>query len=422
MAQAEPEPGVPEPTEQDASVPAHRNKGARAKRRGAGMRGLARGLARGVLALVFIVGAGTSLLPWGRAATRVVLLLPPLLSNSQPAPFVAIGEGVKHTSFTIPYAGGTAFLDVYAPTTPVPPIPGARGGLLIIPGLTDTRGDPGVINSVESLARAGEVVMDVTTPTLIAADLSPVDSDAVVRAFLRLASWPGVAPNRVGIIGVSGGGPLACLAAVDPRIRDRVAFIFQYAGYYDVKDLLRAIGRRAIDIDGRLEPWVPVPLTLTVLANVLAPTLPAPDGARLQSGFDLNNPNPLTPDDVALLSPQGAAAYHLLEGDEPNEVDANIALILPAAGDLFRQLSPSSIVDQIRAPIYLLHDRSDPSIPVTEARDFAAALTRLHHRHDYVELNILAHAEVRSGLSLGAQISGGAHVTRLLFDVLLVGS
>jgi dienelactone hydrolase len=335
---------------------------------------------------------------------------------------VDVGEGVRHAQLTIPSDGGTVFLDVYAPTAPVPPIPGERGGLLIIPGLLDNRGDPALINLVESLARTGFVAMTMTTPALLAADLSPTDSDAVVQAFLRLARWPGVGASRVGIIGISGGGPLACLAAVDPRIRDRVAFITQYAGYFDVRTMLGAIGRRAIDIDGRLERWVPNPLTLTVLANVLAPTLPAPDGARLQSGFDLNNPNPLTPDEVALLSPQGAAAYHLLAGDEPDEVAANFAVILPGAGDLFRQLSPSAIVDQIRAPIYLLHDRSDPYIPVTEARAFDAALTRLHHPHDYVELNILAHAEVRSGLSLGAQLSGGARLVRILFDVLLVGS
>jgi dienelactone hydrolase len=418
MAQANPEPQPP-PADEHRSAERAAGQARQGRRRGIK---IARSCARGLLALLFFVGAGTSLVPWGRAAARGVLLLPPLLTTSQPAPFVAIGEGVRHTALTIPYASGSAYLDVYEPTTPAPLLPGARGGLLIIPGVTDSRADPGLVNLSESLARSGAVVMDMTTPTLIAADVSPDDADAVVRAFERLASWPGVGSDRVGIIGISGGGPLACLAAVDPRIRDRVAFITQYAGFYNVQDMLRDIGRRAIMVDGRLESWVPIPLTLSVMANVLAPTLPAPDGPRLAQGFDYLNPNPLSPDEVAQLSPEGAAAYHLLQGDQPDNVDANIAVLLRVAGDLFTQLSPSSVISRIRAPIYLLHDRADPSIPVTEARDFAAALTRLGHPHDYVELNILAHAEIRGNLSPFAELGGGIGLARILFDVLLVGS
>src|SRR6185437_12410600 len=136
---------------------------------------------------------------------------------------------------------------------------------------------------------------------------------AVVQAFQRLARWPGVGANRVGIVGFSGGGPLACRAATDPRIRDQVAFITMFGSYYDVRDYLGDIGRRAITENGKLVPWHPTAVPLEVLANVLAPTLPSPDGARLQVGFAFENANPLTPDEVALLSPQGQAAYHLLQ-------------------------------------------------------------------------------------------------------------
>lgn len=379
-------------------------------------------VARAVLLLLVAIGLCTSLVPEGRAFARGALLLPPLLFPDHVGAGVAGAEPIRHTQLTIASATGPVYLDVYAPTTPPPPIPGARGGLLFIPGVGDNRTIPQLINLSESIARTGEVVMEMTTPTLIAYDLIPGDSDAVVQAFKRLTTWPGVGANRVGIVGFSGGGPLACLAAADPRIRDQVAFITMFGSYYDVRDYLGDIGRRAIVENGKLVPWHPTAVPLEVLANVLAPTLPSPDGARLQAGFAFENANPLTPDEVALLSPQGQAAYHLLAGDRPAQVAANIATLLPHAGDLLAALSPSSVLDQIKAPVYLLHDHGDTSIPFTEAQDFAAALTRLHHPHDYLIFTIFDHTEVRSDLPLGELLDNGARLVRILTDILTVGS
>ncbi len=378
--------------------------------------------ARAVLTVVLLAGAITSLLPGGRAGARGALLLWPLLTSSQPQPFVTVGEGVRHTALTITAASGPVYLDVYEPEMPVPPVPGERGGMLFIPGVGDNRTVPQLINLSESLARSGEVVMEMTTPALIAYDLAPTDSDAVVAAFQRLATWPGVGRDRAGIIGLSGGAALACLAAVDPRVRDHVAFVMSFGGYYDATHMLRDFGRRAIEENGHSYPWTPDTVPLYVLATVLAHRLPEPDATELPEAFTFDNPTPLTSDDVARLSPEGEAAYHVLAGDQPDRVDANIATLVPAAGDLLTALSPSSVLSQIRAPVYLLHDRGDRFVPFTEAQDFAAALTRIHHRYDFVEVGIIAHTEVRAGQPLGSLIKDGAGLGRLLYELLLVGS
>jgi acetyl esterase/lipase len=369
-----------------------------------------------------VVGLATSALPWGRAAVRGALLLAPVLSTSQPAAYVAIGEGVRHTSLKIAAADGPAYLDVYAPAGPPPPVPGARGGLLLVIGVGNNGPLPQAVNLADSLAESGEVVMEVTTPALLNFDLKPADGDAVVRAFQRLEAWPGVGRGRVGIVGFSAGGPFACLAAADPRIRDQVAFLVSFGGFFDVSSVLHDLGRRALEVDGRLQPWTPNPVALNVLANVLADRLPESDAARLRNGFDWEHPQPLSPDDVALLTPAGQAAYHLLAGDEPDRVDANIATLRPLAGDLLTALSPRSVVAGIRAPIYLMHDRSDPYVPFTEGRAFAADLARLHHRYEYAEFSIFQHTEVQSGQPVWSLLIDGAKLARILYSVLLVGS
>lgn len=365
-------------------------------------------LARGVLLVVFALGVFCSVTPWGRAATRAVMLLPGIVAATQLGPIVANGEPIRHVALTVPSRGGTVNLDVWSPTTAPAPIPGVREGVLVIPGVGDERGEPQLINLMESLARTGVVAMAMTTPSLIAYTLSPQDSDAVVQAFLTLAHWPGIGTGRVGILALSAGDALASLAAADPRIQSTVAFLTFFGGFYNAEDLLRVVGHRAVEVNGHAQAWQPNIVPLTVLANTLATTLTPGEGNEISNAFNFNDPQPLSADQVAGLSPPAQAAYHLLAGDEPDAVDANLAALSPAMQSLLHALSPSTVVARIRAPIYLLHDVTDEYVPFTELRDFAAALARLGHPYTFLEVTIFQHTEVRSTLPIGPLIHDGS--------------
>ena len=378
-------------------------------------------LARVLLALIFVAGAFFSLVPTGRAAARAAVLLPALLGQQAPGVLTLADEPVRHTQMSVPSRGGDVYLDVYAPTTPAPPVPGVRQGLILIPGVGDNRSVDQLVNLSRSLAHKGIVVMNMTTPTLIDYDISAVDSDAVVQAYLTLARWPGVSATRIGIIGFSAGGTLACLAAADPRIRDTLSFITIFGGYFDATTLLRDFGRRALLVDGRLQHWTPDPVPVQVLANAIAGTLPE-DEASLLRGADWSKAQPLSADQLALLSPPAQAAYHLLTGDEPDAADAHITALSPAMRTLLRDLSPSAVVSQVRTPIYLLHDRNDLFVPFTQSRDFAAALTGLRHPHDFAEFDIFAHVEVRNGLGIGPLLQDGGRLFHIITELLLPAS
>ena len=131
---------------------------------------------------------------------------------------------------------------------------------------------------------------------------------------------------------------------------------------------------------------------------------------------------PLTSMQIAQLSPAARAAYQLLTGTAPDKVDANIAALPPTIQTELDELSPSRVITQIRAPIFLLHDRNDSSLPVTESRDFATALTRLHHQHDYVEFHIFDHVQVRSDLQLNQELTDGTRLFTILKELLLTAS
>jgi dienelactone hydrolase len=366
-----------------------------------------------------MLGLFFSITPWGRASVRGVLVLPGLVAARQLGPIVATGEPIRHVSLTVPSQGGTVYLDVWEPTTPLPLIPGTREGMLIIPGAGDNRTTAQLINLTESLAHADLVAMTMTTPALIAYRLTPLDGDAVVQAFLKLQHWPGVGANRVGILAFSAGSSLASLAAVDPRIAGSIAFLTYFGGFYNARDLFSDVGRRAQLVKGKLQPWTPDPVTLSVLANTTAGTLPSAEGAEISSAWDFHHPKLLSPAQVARLSAAARAAYHLLAGDESNQVQSNVDALTPAMQQLLQQLSPSSVAAQIRTPVYLLHDHSDTIVPFTESRDFTAALAALHHSYQFVEFSIFRHTEVRSTLDIGSLLHDGPHLFGIIYSATL---
>jgi dienelactone hydrolase len=377
-------------------------------------------LARCVLTLCFLAGFYLSVFPTGRAAVRALAILPGVLSAAQPAWEAPVDEPIKHTQMTIPSSAGTVYLDVYTPTAGAPPVPGAREGILLIPGVGDQRKDAQLINFSETLAHSGVVVMDLTTPTLVASRMDAGDKEAVVQAFHTLQQWPGVGAKRIGMLGFSAGGPLMCLAAADQRLRDQVAFVALFGGYFDTTTLLQAIGRRALDVNGSPQPWHPVAYPLQVLANTIAPLLPGSDGATLVTTFAKNST--LSASQIAQLAPESAAVYHILAGDQPDQVAANLAALSPEVKAQLASLSPSLVVNQLRAPIYLLHDRSDQFVPFTESREFAAALARIHHPYDFTEFGIFQHVEVRSHLDFSQLLGDGSNLLRVVSKVMQAGS
>ena len=379
--------------------------------------------AQAALAFLLCLGAFLSLVPWGRALTRSALLLPALLSASEPAPLALAGDPVRFKRLTISSSIGPVFLDIYEPATPPPPIPGGREAIIDVPGAGDNRPVPQLVNLSQSLAREGVVVVTVGTPTLFDYQVSARDGEAVVQAFELLEHWPGVDPQRIGIISFSVGDLLACVGAADPRIRDRVAFLAFLGGYVNVTSLLRTLGRRAQDVDGQTKPWQPISTDLYVLARTVSSLLSLTDQQLLQQAFPLTTRAlPLTAQQQAQLSPDATAYYHLLEGDEPGSVDGNLAALSPPLKVLLNQLSPLSVLGQIRAPIHLLHDRNDPSIPFTQAQEFAAALAHLHHPYDLAAYSIFSHVQVGSNLGLGQVLGDGLKLLGVLTSILLVGS
>ncbi|GCE02723.1 alpha/beta hydrolase family protein [Dictyobacter aurantiacus] len=378
-------------------------------------------VARILLGMLFIGSICASVFPWGRSIIRSLVILPALISATQPGVLINNGDTIKHTQMSISSQSGPVYLDIFMPVGGDPLIKSARGGVLIVPGVGDNRQIPQLLNLSEAFARTGLIVMDMTTPTLMAYNISVQDTDATVQAFKKLESLPGMAGRRSGMIAFSGGVPLTCFAAADPRIRNEVAYIAAFGGYFDTTTLLEALGSRSITIDGKTEAWHPIDIPIQVLTNMTTQDFSYDEQTTLRAGL-ASDAQPLTGTQLQALSPGAQAMYHLLKGDEPQQVTRNIKLLPPDIQKLLTDLSPKRVIKDIRAPIFLLHDRNDNSLPVTETREFDAELTQLRHKHEYVEFHIFDHVEVRSGLNVGQLAGDGFHLFSILDNLLYTGS
>jgi dienelactone hydrolase len=375
-------------------------------------------VARATLALLLLLGIYLAIFPAGRGTMRAAKLLPELMSLGN----LPSGEGVHHSEQMIDVGESMAYVNLYEPLAPPPIIPGSRGAMIIIAGVGDNRDNAQLINLESSIARSGVVVLSLITPALINYNLSPDDSSAVVAAFQFLEHRPEVNSRAIGMVGISAGGGLVSLGAADARIRDRVAYIALFGSYFDTAQLMANIGHRALqDAHGSYtKPWHPQDVPLYVLASTVADLLPAKDGKLIVEAF--RDHTAIPPQTLASFSPAGVAIYHLLRGDEPDRVDANIAQLTPAMHARLDALSPQNSASNIHAHIYLLHDRQDEFVPYTESVNFGNWLDAHHRDYHLVLFDIFQHVEVQTGLPFTTLALDSVRLFGVLASIMTYGA
>lgn len=263
---------------------------------------------------------------------------------------------------------------------------GQHGGLVLVPGFTELgKDDPRIVWLAHFLARIGFVVLVPDLLGLRSLQARETDVGDMVDSFRFLASQvPRVRPDRVGIMGISYGAGPALIAAADPSIADRVRFVISFGGYFDLVDVIRFVttGHFAWqDHHGHIPPS-PHARGRFLLANLdLARDLKDRKilemAARKLLASDVEDPAPR----IADLTPWGAALYALLMNADPARVEPLIAQLDPRVRERIAFLSPSRVVENLKAHLIIIHGRRDDFIPYTESLRLAAAAPakdRLH--------------------------------------------
>lgn len=315
--------------------------------------------------------------PQIRVAGLTLLFLPHLFPEASIRPLELITPPPLRQELSLLGPATLVPAELYRPGAPGPPMP----GVILVLGVNPLpRGDPTVVRMAEGLARLGLVVLIPESPDLLKGRILPRETDNLVAAFRFLRGLRFVDGSRVGYGGFRVGASLATVAAADPRINREVAYLHSFGGYYDALDLTRAIVSRSLRYSGLEAPWQPQEMTLEVFRNHLIELLERPGEPALLRQLLAQGARP-DPAGLAALSPEGRLVLRLLTEKDPPQAEALVPQLPPSLSARLRALSPSAHLENLRARLFILHDRGDSYIPYVESRRLVAALPE---RVDYL--------------------------------------
>ena len=365
----------------------------------------------GVAALVLAVLLAAS--HSARVAVKSILILPSAIAALPVDPLRMMTPSPSRESFGFDYDAGSAVGEVYAPGWG-----GRHGAILLLLGARAVELDnPTLVRFADGLSRAGAVVMVSASSELAVGRVVPEEVDAVARAVDLLRARDDVDPGRVGVIGFSVGGSVAILAAGDPRLTGKLAFVNAFGAFNDARDLVRAVATRRLAYAGVDEAWEPYPLTRWVFARQLVDTLPDPTDRGMIDRIYIQYDDEARAD-VERMTPVGRAALSLLDGASPEEVEAALEILPEATLDRLRGISPNQSLDRVTTRLFLMHDVGDRLIPYTESRRMVARATSAAELH-HTEFNLFDHVTPNESLGSAGVVLELGKLFRQLHGVLV---
>jgi Dienelactone hydrolase family len=338
-----------------------------------------------LLALAILLCAGLAISPPGRAAILTGLLLPHFFPGSVPRPLRLITPAPSLTTIEVPGAPGRMMADVYQPSS------GDRHpAMVLLLGVNPLpRTHEQVTTLAEGIARVGITTVVAESDALLAGEIRPEEVDNLVAVFQYLERQPGIDAQRIGFAGFCIGGVLELLAAADPRIADRVAYVNAFSVYADPVDVLRAILTSSMPTPAGPAPWAPSDLTREVFLRQAIGSLPGQRDRALLTR-ELAEGTPLTSQELENLSGTGSRLRELLLARDATRVESLIASLPDDLIASLRRLAPADVVPRLRAATFLMHDQNDTYLPVSGARQLATMLPPATTPR-YTEFRLFAH-------------------------------
>ena len=375
------------------------------------------GIVLGLLGFVFVVrdqvGFGVRI---AAALAKVVPGSPDSVLDLGPTPHVT----------TLAYKTRDGFelqADIYEPVRS-----GVSPAVVLVNGVEpEGRRYPPLVDLADGLARAGFVVMVPDALDYVNYRVLPQDIGALVRGFQILKSRDTVDMNRIGFVGFSMGGSLALVAAADKEIADEVQMVAAVGSYFSLEAMIQAVTTKTVRTADGNESYEPDNYVWLIIRNtLLSQVRDSDDRAALFRVFSLPSPQ-ADPDMTQAFDPKGfgeqaRSIYAMLTNRDPDMVEPLVSTVREVIPDVFESISPKYHINNLQAPVALLHDRSDPYVPVQESkRTFKAVGGTPHARLEI--LDVVQHAELAAPdlsppVLFGSYIPGMWKLFRFAFDSL----
>ncbi len=320
-----------------------------------------------------IAVSSVSVWPLARDAALAIALLRHLARPLESGPLTRWTPEPGREDLTLPLPGKALAARLFRPGgTP------REAGLVLIHGVNETgKDDPRIIWVADLLARAGFVVLtpDFTGFKSLTLRASDIDEIVASARFLQ-ARMAGDRPDRVGVVAFSYGAGPAVVAAADPAVREHLRFVVSFGGYYDLANVITFVTTGRYDYrgeQGQLAPnpynrWIFLKYNLDLLNDPLDRVILS-EITRHKAERPLVEAEPL----AVNLTPEGRAIYELIGNRDPARVPGLLRRLHPAVAAQIARLSPSRVMRDVRARLFIAHSNPDEFIPFTESLRLAEA-------------------------------------------------
>src|SRR5512140_2698295 len=263
-----------------------------------------------------------------RAAVFFLKVFPML--PSRPVDWVTKTPVIEKVRY--PTCLGEAEGDLYRPSTGGP-FPGIVVCLGVVPFGVE---HPQVAVLGRALARAGFAGLLYWSPHMRDFRLDPEDIGNLAQAYGWLVKRPDVDASRSGLLGTCVGGSCALMAAADPALRDRVAFVGTYAPFGSMSTFAHDIASSTRSAGGQRVPWQVDQITRHVFVQSLTALLDPAEAERLRSAFTVSAAAP----QLEGLSPEGQRVQAVLAAQDESAAQAALRELPTEFQQLFERLSP----------------------------------------------------------------------------------
>ena len=316
-----------------------------------------------------------------RTATFFLKVLPML--PSRPVDWVTATPVIERVRY--PSRVGEVEGDLYRP-----PGRGPHPGMIVCLGVVPFTVDhPQVPILGRALARSGFAALLYWSPAMRDFRLEPEDVGDIALAYRWLIERPDVDPRRSGLLGTCVGGSFALMAAAHPLVRDRIAFVAEWAAYSSMWTFARDIASATRPTERSREPWQVDPLTRKVYVHSVTAVLETSEADLLRANLS----EPTGSVETAALSAVGRAIYPLLTRLDAEGAKQALDALPANLRERLDALSPTHYLADVEAPLIVVaHDRDDAVVPIVESRQMRSALAGRPGLH-YTEMGMFQHMD-----------------------------
>jgi pimeloyl-ACP methyl ester carboxylesterase len=268
------------------------------------------------------------------------------------------------TDLSIPGAMGQVQLRVYSPAGDRHPMP-----ILMVHGFAPDGNKDGYLNRVAfSLTEMGYMVILPNVPAETHFEMRASDLTVIADAIRWSANTTG---QKVSVFGISFGAGLAIPAAVQPSVAGDVKLIFSLSGYNDLDSIARYyLHDRVNDPSGSPYPGNP-PGPLVIVSPYLGELVPPRDFPALRKELDLlkqTQGRKLTDNDPSVVHLSDSQQKELTELETVNTAQMHqlyLDTLIRHRAEI-AAISPSSVLRDLKVPLFVLHGQNDPVFPEGE--------------------------------------------------------